>query len=92
MEKRDVAALFPVSLPEPITFASQRQFVRSTLLQEVDMRSNGPNYVGADQESPATLAYRSQMNSEGSPSEAVAAGYRWRPGTELLRSAGSVPA
>jgi hypothetical protein len=31
------------------------------------------------------LAYRSQLNSSGSPSETVAAGYRWEPGTELAR-------
>lgn len=36
-----------------------------------------------EQESEATLAYRQHMNSEGSPSEIVAQGYAWRPGTEL---------
>ena len=29
------------------------------------------------------LAYRDQLNSEGSPSEMVSAGYRWQPGGEL---------
>jgi hypothetical protein len=38
-----------------------------------------------EQESSASLEYRSHVNSEGSPSESVAAGYRWRPGTELSR-------
>jgi hypothetical protein len=27
---------------------------------------------------------RDQLNSEGSPSEIIAAGYHWRPGTELV--------
>jgi len=87
IEKRDPAEVLPPTLPEPIAFKSQRDFVRQTLLQEVDLRANGPNFVTPDEESPATLTYREQMNSEGSPSEAVADGYRWSPGTEVLRKA-----
>lgn len=34
------------------------------------------------------MAYREQMNAHGSPSESVAAGYRWAPGTELARTNG----
>ena len=36
-----------------------------------------------DGESQATLDYRQQLNSEGSPSDAASAGYQWAPGTEL---------
>ena len=33
---------------------------------------------------PVTLAiHRVQINADGSPSQTVAAGYRWMPGTEL---------
>ena len=38
-------------------------------------------------ETDATRAYREHLNSEGSPSEAVASGYRWTPGTEVLNKA-----
>jgi hypothetical protein len=84
-ENRDPMEIFPGELPEPIQFASQREFVRQTLLQEVDMRANGTRFVGIDEESPATRAYRDHMNSAGSPSEIVAAGFIWTPGGELTR-------
>jgi hypothetical protein len=85
-ERRDPAELLPERLPEPIRFESQRDFVRKVLTQEVDLRANGPDFVGPDEESQATIDYRTHMNSEGSPSEAVAAGYEWSPGTELDRA------
>src|SRR5688572_17724020 len=40
-EKRDPEEILPESLPEPIPFASQREFVRETLAGEVDLRTNG---------------------------------------------------
>ncbi len=86
-EKRDPAELLPATLPEPIRFESHRQFVRETLNREVDLRAAGPNFIHKDEEpsrAPASIAYREQMNSEGSPSEIVAAGYTWTPGTELI--------
>jgi len=41
--------------------------------------------VGLEQEPKSSLDYRNHMNSEGSPSETVAAEYVWQPGTELTR-------
>jgi len=49
----------------------------------VDLRTNGTQFVPKDQEGQSSLDYRAHMNSDGSPSEAVAAGYMWQPGTEL---------
>lgn len=83
IEKRDPAEVLPTSLPEPIDFSSQRQYVRETLEEQVDFRAKGREIVPLEEDSPASIAYRNQLNSEGSPSENVAAGYRWRPGTEL---------
>ena len=82
---RDPFEVLPETLPEPLPYASQREFVRGVLTEEVNMRSRGTNYVDSDQESQATLAYRDHVNALGSPSDAVAAGYHWRPGTELSR-------
>jgi hypothetical protein len=82
-ERRDAAEVLPQTLPEPIPIASQREFVRETLANEVDLRADGPDFVTQDLEPERSLQYREQLNSEGSPSELVAAGYRWRPGTEL---------
>jgi rubrerythrin len=82
-EKRDVEEILPESLPEPIPFASQREFVRETLAGEVDLRASGTAIVPKSKDSKASIAYRDQMNSEGSPSETVCAGYKWAPGSEL---------
>jgi hypothetical protein len=87
IEKRDPAELLPQTLPEPIEYASHRQFVRETLNREVDLRAAGTAFIHKDEEAeraPLSIAYREQMNSEGSPSEVVAAGYTWTPGTELI--------
>ena len=82
-EKRDPAEILPQSLPEPIPIASQREFVRETLAAEVDLRANGTEIVPKAKDSKTSIAYRDQMNSDGSPSETVSAGYKWAPGSEL---------
>lgn len=82
-ERRDPMEILPEQLPEPIQFASQREFVQSTLLQEVDLRVRGEEFVPLSEETEASIRYREHMNSEGSPTEAVAEGYVWNPGTEL---------
>lgn len=84
-EKRDSAELLPAKLPDPIGFRSHREFVRSVLSNEVDLRARGTEFINASaetMESPSVV-YRNQMNSEGSPSEIISAGYQWKPGTEL---------
>ena len=86
-ENRDPAEVLPQTLPEPIDYQSHRQFVRETLNNEVDLRAAGTEFIHKDEEAdraPLSIAYREQMNSEGSPSEIVAAGYNWKPGTELV--------
>lgn len=70
-EGRDPAEILPEVLPDPIAFESQRDFVRKVLSQEVDMRASGPDYVHKDDESAASIAYRNQLNSEGSPTEEI---------------------
>ena len=86
-ERRDPAEVLPKSLPEPIDFSSQRKYVRRTLEEQVDFRANGRQIVTLEEESPLSVAYRDRMNRDGSPSERVAAGYQWRPGTELAPKA-----
>jgi hypothetical protein len=86
MERRDPAEVLPQTLPEPIDYQSHREFVRETLTNEVDLRAAGTQFINKEDEperAPLSIAYREQMNSEGSPSETVAAGYTWTPGTEL---------
>ncbi len=82
-ERRDPEEIIPNDLPEPLPFESQRDFVRQVLEREVDLRARGTEIVPLEEEGETSLAYRAHMNSEGSPTETVAQGYAWRPGTEL---------
>lgn len=86
-ERRDPAEVLQGALPKPVDFTSQRDFVRDVLAKEVDLRASGTQYVDIDQETQASIEYRDQLNSAGSPTDTVAAGYQWAPGTELTRKA-----
>lgn len=85
IERRDVAEILPAVLPDPLPFASQREFVRKTLAAELDLRADGALFVLSEREPQRSIDYRTQLNSEGSPTEQVASGYCWHPGTELAR-------
>jgi rubrerythrin len=86
LERRDPAEVLPERLPEPIRYESHREYVRQVLRQELDLSAAGTEVVHRDQETAETRAYRDQMNSDGSPTETVAAGYLWMPGGELACS------
>jgi hypothetical protein len=82
-ERRDPAEIVD-AFPGPIAFRSQRDYVRKVLAAEVDLRALGTQIVPKEHEDQVTLDYRRRLNADGSPSEAVAAGYVWTPGTELV--------
>jgi rubrerythrin len=84
-DKRDPAEIIPASLPEPIEYKSHRQYVRQVLSDEVDLRARGTEFISKDEETPDSPSqlYRERMNSNGSPSDTIAAGYKWKPGTEM---------
>jgi rubrerythrin len=84
-ERRDPQEVINGKLPEPVPFASQRQFVREVLAEEVDLRAKGTEYVDVSEETDASIQYRTHLNSQGSPSETVAAGYVWAPGGEIVK-------
>jgi hypothetical protein len=87
IERRDPAeVLADGKLPAFIQYKSQRDFVRQTLAAEVGLRKDGTQFVEEDDEAVSSMTYRNQLNSEGSPSQAVSAGYQWSPGTELNRN------
>jgi rubrerythrin len=83
----DPAELLPTELPDQIKFESQRDFVRETLEAEVDLRASGTEFIDVSEEAAdsPSVRYREQLNRDGSPSEIVAQGYCWTPGTELIR-------
>jgi hypothetical protein len=88
-EKRDPFSVIPKTLPEPIDYSSQREFVRGVLEKEVDFRAVGTEIVPLEREKPGSpsVQYREQLNQEGSPTQIVAANYQWRPGGELMDQA-----
>src|SRR3954465_9427358 len=85
IEGRDAAEVLDSKLPEPIAYESHRDFVRNVLRNEVNLRAVQANFAPSEQEPAqgASARYRAQLNADGSPTEAVAAGYVWAPGTEL---------
>jgi hypothetical protein len=85
-EGRDAAEILPQRTPALLPFESQRDFVRKVLKDEVDLRANGTEIVDRSQmpRNGASDAYREQLASHGVPSEKVAAGFIWTPGTELM--------
>jgi rubrerythrin len=86
-EKRDAAEVLSEALPAPIRYESHREFVRETLRREVQLSAAGAAFVDHSEETEQTRAYRTHMNSDGSPSDTVSAGYIWMPGTELAAPA-----
>jgi hypothetical protein len=84
VERRDPAEFLPESLPEPIAYKSNREYVRQVLRDEVNLRADGPRFVNKNQEPQRSLEYRRQMNADGSPSNTVSAGWQWSAGGELM--------
>jgi rubrerythrin len=82
-ERRDASEVLPKTLPDPIRWTEHREFVRDTLRKELDFRASGKEIVPLAQDPQRSIDYRAQLNRDGSPSETIAAGYVWRPGTEL---------
>ena len=92
IEKRDAAEILPAELPDPVEYRSHRDFVRKVLNEEVDLRARGTEFITAAEETEdsPSVRYRAHLNSEGSPTETVASGYSWRPGTEVVEIAGRI--
>ena len=83
IKRKDPEEFLPASLPAPIVYKSNREYVRQVLREELDLRANGSKFVDKSDEPVRSLDYRLQMNGEGSPSQTVAAGWSWTPGGEL---------
>ena len=87
-ERRDAAEVLNEKITEPIRYVSHRQFVREVLRKEVDFRANGAEIVpkSAMPARNRSDEYRNQLNRDGSPSDRIAEGFAWQPGTELARA------
>lgn len=84
-ENRDPAEIIDSKIPATIAYQSQRKFVQETLRNEVNLRADGKDFVDKSKEPNRTIDYRRQLNSAGSPSQAVSESYVWYPGTELTQ-------
>jgi hypothetical protein len=82
-ERRDASEVLSRTLPAPIRYESHREFIRNVLRTELHLSAADGKFVDRSEETEQTREYRRQMNSEGSPSDTVAASYVWTPGTEL---------
>ena len=90
-DNRDPAEIITSSFDSPLEFRSQREFVRKVLASEIDVRADGTEFIDKAQESELSLRYRAMVNADGSPSDTVASGYVWSPGTELNRKKWTTP-
>jgi hypothetical protein len=88
-EARDPFEVIPRELPERGPLESHRDYINEVLKNDLDLQSAGSELVPSSQllaVSPS-LAYRGMVNAHGSPSEIVASGYTWAPGTEMVTRA-----
>ncbi len=83
--RRDPAEIVTASFDSALEFRSHRDFVRKVVAHEANLRTDGVKFVPRDEEGVNSVLYRNTVNADGSPSEAVASGYFWSPGTELNR-------
>jgi rubrerythrin len=81
---QDASAVLSGDIPQPIRYVSHREFVRQVLREEVGLRARGTEIVDGEPPHSPSLSYREHLNSEGSPTERVAAAWAWTPGTELM--------
>lgn len=87
VEGRDPAEILPATMPDPIDFTSHRAYLRDVLASEVELAAYSERFVPKDQEPERSIIYRDRLTAAGSPSQAVAAGYHWSPGTEVAARA-----
>ena len=87
IERRDASEVLGDGLSCPMRFESHREFVRRVLRAEVELTASREllSPLGAEPSSE-TRKYREAVNADGSPSEQIAAGYVWAPGSELARA------
>jgi hypothetical protein len=68
------AELLPPALPDtPVTFEPNKEYVRAILAEQIDLRTDGFDYVNAAELAPdhRSLVYREKVNAGGVPSEQV---------------------
>ncbi len=81
-EGKEAAEILPPALPQPTKFQSNKDYVRKVLAEQIDLRTDGTDYVPADQTPGRTQRYQEQVNSDGVPSQEVIEENRNKNGRE----------
>jgi hypothetical protein len=82
----EAAELLPPSLPEtPITFETNKDYVRAVLAEQVDLRTDGMEYVDIHDlpDGHRSFEYQKVVNRGGNPSEQVIDDTRAVEGTDI---------
>ncbi|MDX2090857.1 MAG: hypothetical protein SFX73_23560 [Kofleriaceae bacterium] len=83
IERRDAAEVLHRIIDAPLDHRSQRDMIRSVLRTEVGLSAREQELVPRADETIRTREQRARLDRDDSPSNVVAAGYVWGPGTEL---------
>src|SRR5690606_33576346 len=74
LEGREPAEMLPAARPDtPVTFEPNKEYVRQVLAEQIDLRTDGLDYVdvGDLPDSHRYFSYQSTVNAGGAPSEQV---------------------
>lgn len=77
MDGKDASELLPASLPEPVTFEPNKQYLREVLTSQISLISDGPDFVSVDTlpEDHRYFRYQAMVNQGIVPSEQVILDY-----------------
>ena len=74
LEGRDPAELLPPSLPDTaVTFEPNKEYVRSVLAEQIDLRADGYDYVALNElpDDHRYFTYQNTVNEGGNPTEEI---------------------
>jgi rubrerythrin len=83
IEHRDAREVLDRALEVPLEHRSQRDLVRTVLRAEIGLSAREQELVPRADEAGRTRGERARLDRDDSPSNVIAAGYVWAPGTEL---------
>ncbi|HEV7535480.1 MAG TPA: hypothetical protein VGP90_07575, partial [Acidimicrobiia bacterium] len=93
-EGKEPEELLPPELPLGVKFQSNKDYVRTVLAEQIDLRSDGPDYVALDTlpKGQRSFVYQETVNAGGNPSEEVIDENRAAQGREYrLQTEGDHP-
>ena len=93
-EGKDAAEILPPELPLGVKFQSNKDYVRQVLADQIDLRSDGPDFVPIDAlpKDHRSFQYQEIVNAGGNPTELVIERNREQNGREYrLQTEGEHP-